>query len=334
MNKNAISAELKVGVLVLVGIIVLFYMSFRIGKYGVFREEGYQITVSVGNASGLDIKTPVQIAGVEIGKVRKIALEGYKANTTLIIKQGVKIPSDSKVAVRSQGVLGDKVIEIIPGPGKTFLAQGDRIENVIEAPDFNEIFTNVNVAAKNFGETMSDFKGLIGASEKENIKKSIENIQVMSGEFKELIKENKEGITRVVSNADEALTGLKTVVKEVESGKGTLGLLIADDRLYNDAKDVVGSMKNLTTDIEEGKGTIGKLVKDETLYADAKETAKNLKDITDGIKKGEGSLGKLVNDDKLYNETEKTMKKVQRAADGVSEMTPITILGTIFGLFF
>jgi phospholipid/cholesterol/gamma-HCH transport system substrate-binding protein len=334
MNKNAISAELKVGILVLVGIIILFYMSFRVGKYGVFREEGYEVNVSIGNASGLDIKTPVQIAGVEIGKVRRIALEGYKANATLIIKQGVKIPADSKVAVRSQGVLGDKVIEIIPGSGKTFLAQGDRIGNVIEAPDFNEIFTNVNVAAKNFGETMSDFKGLIGGSERENIKKSIENIQVMSGDFKELVKENKDGISRVVGNADEALIGLKTIVKEVESGKGTLGLLITDDKLYSDAKDVVGSMKNLTTGIEDGKGTIGKLINDETLYADAKETAKNLKDITEGIKKGEGSLGKLVNDDKLYNETEKTMKKVQRAADGVSEMTPITILGTIFGLFF
>ena len=334
MNKNAISAELKVGVLVLVGIIILFYMSFRIGKYGVFREEGYEIVVSIGNASGLDIKTPVQIAGVEIGKVRKITLEDYKANATLIIKEGVKIPTDSTVAVRSQGVLGDKVIEIMPGPAKVFLAQGDKIGNVIEAPDFNEIFTNVNVAAKSFGETMSDFKGLIGGTEKENIKKSIENIQVMSGDFKELIKENKESVTRIVNNADEALTGLKTVVKEVESGKGTLGLLITDDKLYNDAKDVVGSMKNLTSDIEEGKGTIGKLVKDDTLYVDARETAKNLKEITDGIKKGEGSLGKLVNDDKLYNETERTMKKVQRAADGVSEMTPITILGTILGLFF
>ena len=334
MNKDGISAELKVGILVLVGIIILFYMSFRVGKYGVFREQGYEVNVSIGNAGGLDIKTPVQIAGVEIGKVRKITLEGYKANATLIIKEGVKIPADSKVAVRSQGVLGDKVIEIIPGTGKTFLAQGDRIGSVIEAPDFNEIFTNVNVAAKNFGETMNDFKGLIGPSERENIRKSIENIQAMSGDFKELIKENKEGITRAVSNADEAFTGLKTVAKEIEGGKGTLGLLITDDKLYNDAKDVVASMKTITTEVEEGKGTIGKLIKDETVYADAKETIKNLKDITEGIKIGEGSLGKLVNDDKLYNETEKTMKKVQRAADGVSEMTPITILGTIFGLFF
>jgi phospholipid/cholesterol/gamma-HCH transport system substrate-binding protein len=192
----------------------------------------------------------------------------------------------------------------------------------------------VNVAAKNFGETMNDFKGLIGTNERENIKKSIENLQAVSGDFKDLIKQNKDGITRVVGNADEALTGLKTIVKEVGEGKGTLGLLVNDDSLYKDAKDAVDSMRNITSNIEEGKGTLGKLAKDEAVYEDAKETVKNFKDISEGIKNGEGSLGKLVKDDTLYNETEKTMKKVQRAADGVSEMTPITILGTIFGLFF
>ena len=334
MNRNMISAELKVGILVLAGIVILFYMSFSIGKYGIFREQGYEINVSIDNASGLDIKTPVQIAGVEVGKVRKITLDGYKAKATLIIKEGVKIPVDSRVAVKSQGVLGDKVIEIIPGKEKTLLAQGDSIDNIIQAPDFNEIFTNMNMAAKNFGETMGEFKGLISGNERANIKKSIENVQVVSSDFKEILKENKSNISRIVNTADEALTGLKTLVKDVEGGKGTLGLLVKDDTLYKDAKDAVGSIKTLTSDIEQGKGTIGKLIKDETIYTDAKDMVKNIKEITDGIKKGEGSLGKLTKDDKLYNETEKAAKKVQRAADGVSEMTPITILGTLFGIFF
>jgi phospholipid/cholesterol/gamma-HCH transport system substrate-binding protein len=246
----------------------------------------------------------------------------------------VKIPADSKVAVKSQGVLGDKFIEIIPGPGKTFLAQGGKIEDIIQTPNFDEIFTNVSTAAKNFGDTMSEFKGLVGENERANIKKSIENFQVVSGEFKNFVKENKNSMGRIVNNADETLTGLKAIVKNVEDGKGTLGLLAKDDKLYTDAKDAISTIKNITSDIEQGKGTIGKLVADEAIYADTKDTIKNIKDITDGIKKGEGSLGKFAKDDKLYNETEKAVKKVQRAADGMSEMTPVTILGTLLGMFF
>jgi phospholipid/cholesterol/gamma-HCH transport system substrate-binding protein len=334
MNNKIFSTELKVGILVLSGIIILFYMSFRIGKYGLFREQGYDLFVTFSNASGLDVKTPVQIAGVPVGKIKEIALDDYRARVTITIKKGVNIPADSKVAVKSQGVLGDKLIEIIPGPGKTFLVQGGKIEDIILTPNFDEIFTNVSTAAKNLGDTMSEFKGLVGETERVNIKKSIENIQVVSGDFKDLVKANKDNIGRIVDNADETLKGLKTIVKNVEDGKGTLGLLVKDDKLYRDAKDAVSTIKNITSDIEQGKGTIGKLVTDEAIYGDAKDALKNIKDITDGIKNGEGSLGKFAKDDKLYNETEKAVKKVQRAADGISEMTPVTILGTILGIFF
>jgi phospholipid/cholesterol/gamma-HCH transport system substrate-binding protein len=334
MNNKIFSTELKVGVLVLAGILILFYMSFRIGKYGFFQDQGYELAVTFSNANGLDVKTPVQIAGVAVGRIKEIVLESYKAKATLTIKKGVNIPVDSKVAVKSQGVLGDRFVEIIPGTGKTFLAQGGVIEDVIQAPNFDEIFTNVSTAAKNFGDTMSEFKGLVGEKERENIKKSIENIQIVSGEFKDVVKGNKENFSRIVNNADETLTGLKAIVKTVEDGKGTLGLLVKDDKLYMDAKDAVSTIKNITSDIEQGKGTIGKLVADDAIYTDAKDAIRNIKDITDGIKKGEGSLGKLTKDDKLYNETEKAAKKVQRAADGISEMTPVTILGTILGMFF
>ncbi len=334
MKNKVFSTELKVGILLLTGIIILFYMSFRIGKYGFFQEQGYELFVTFRNASGLDVKTPVQIAGVAVGRIKEIVLDSYKARVTITIKKDVKIPSDSRVAVKSQGVLGDKFIEIIPGPGKTFFAHGGRISDIIETPNLDEIFTNISTAAKNFGDTMSEFRGLVGEKEKVNIKNSIENIQVVSSEFKNLIHENRQNIDRIVDNADETLTGLKTIVKNVEDGKGTLGLLVQDDALYRDTKEAVATIKNITSDIEQGRGTIGKLVADDTVYIDAKDTIKNMKDITDGIKKGEGSLGKFAKDDRLYDETEKAVRKVQRAADGISEMTPVTILGTLLGMLF
>jgi len=334
MNKNAISPELKVGILVLIGIVILFYMSFRIGKFGVFREAGYDVIVFFDNASGLDPKSPVQIAGVQVGKVRKIKLDGYKAMATLVIKDNVNIPVDSKIAIKTQGVLGDKYIEIIPGVEKKFLAQGERIKDVVTSPDFDEIFTQINVVAKNFGDTMGEFKGIIGDKEKVNIKKSIDNIQVLSGEFKDLLKDNKDNMTRIVDNAATLSDGLQKIVSDIEGGKGTLGLLVKDDKLYNDARDAVASLKKNSTDIDQGKGTLGKLAKDDSIYIEAKETVKNMREITDGIKSGEGTLGKLAKDDSLYIEAERTMKKLQKGAEGLQEMTPITILGTIFGTIF
>ena len=334
MSSNKISPELKVGIVVLVSILILFYMSFRIGKFGAFRERGYEITVTFANANGLDPRSPVQIAGVEVGKVKKIALDAYKATLTLTIKEGVKVPADSKIIVKAQGLLGDKYIEILPGTEKKFLAQGDRVNDVIPGIDFNEVFTQINVAAKNFGETMGEFKDILGDREKENIKKSIANIESLSGDFRTFMTDNKGNITRVVNNTAVVSEKLSSIAQDIEQGKGTLGLLVKDDKLYNDAKDTVASLKSISKDIEEGKGTLGKFAKDETLYNDTKEAVSNIKDLTDGIKKGEGTLGKLAKDDSLYNETEKAMKKIQKGAEGLEEITPVTILGTVFGFLF
>jgi phospholipid/cholesterol/gamma-HCH transport system substrate-binding protein len=327
MVKKKISSEMLVGILVLIGIILLFYMSFRIGRFGAIGQQGYEIMVTLNNATGLDPRSPVQIAGIEVGRIKTIKLEGYKANVVLLIKKEIKIPADSKATVKTQGTLGDRYVEIIPGTAQAYLAVGDRINDATVSADLNEIFSQVSVIAKDFGETIDGFKGIIGEQEKANLKKSIENIQVVSGDFKALVANNKDNIGRIVNN-------LETVSKDIESGKGTIGKLVKDETLYNDAKDVVASLKTVSKDIEEGKGTFGKLAKDEALYTDVRKAVDNITEITDGIKKGEGTFGKLAKDESLYNETEKAMKKVQKAAEGIQELTPITILGTIFGSFF
>jgi len=160
---------------------------------------------------------------------------------------------------------------------------------------------------------------------------------------------------KTVETAKEAVETIKNVSEKIEKGEGTLGKLITDDTIYQDAKrtaetvrEAVETIKNVSEKIEKGEGTLGKLLKDESLYQDVKETVQSAKEtmqsanqalqsvkgIAEKVEKGEGTLGKLVNDDKLMKEAEKTMKKVQKAAEGIEEQTPITVLGTIIGIFF
>lgn len=88
MKINRLSPELKVGIVVLIGFIILFYMSFKISKFGILSEKGYELQVYLENANGIDPKSPVLIAGVEIGRVKKVKLDNFKALVTLIIKEG------------------------------------------------------------------------------------------------------------------------------------------------------------------------------------------------------------------------------------------------------
>jgi phospholipid/cholesterol/gamma-HCH transport system substrate-binding protein len=334
MKKTLITTEIKVGILVIIGVMLLFYMSFKVEKFGFFREDGYELSVIVDNATGLDARTPVFVAGVQVGNISKISLAGYKAKVRMLVRKNIKVPVDSKVAIKSQSLLGDKYIEIIPGVDNKYFAEGDKMTDVITSPDFDQLFARFDTAAKNIGDTMGEIKGIIGEDEKVNIKQSIENIQVASSDFRNILVKNKDDVKRIMSSAAAITNKVETIVKDVEQGKGTLGLLMKDDKLYNDAKDTVTSLKSIANDIEQGKGTLGMLAKDGTLYVEVKETFTNFKEITDGIKKGEGTLGRLAKDDSLYLETEKALKKVQKGAESLQEMAPITILGTIFGFLF
>jgi phospholipid/cholesterol/gamma-HCH transport system substrate-binding protein len=332
------TTEFKVGIVVLVGIVLLFYMSFRIGKFGSLTEgKGYFVTAHFKNTAGLDAKSPVEIAGVEVGRVNKITLDGTMAKATLLLKDDVKVPVDSAVAIKAFGILGEKYIEISPGQSKVYAKNGEELKNVVSYADYEEIFQNVSAAAKNFGDTVEQFKGILGEKDKQNLRESIENIQTASGDFKQMLAQNKGNVNRIVTNvaeasrklgpitdkADTTLTQIRTIVTDVEQGKGTLGKLAKDDVLYNDAKDMVASLKSVSSDIEQGKGTLGKLVKDDSLYMEAKETIRNVNEFSGSLKDGN-----------LLKEADKTMKKIQQAAEGVQEQTPISILGTVFGLFF
>ena len=82
------TTEFKVGIVVLLGIVILFYMSFRVGKFGSLTEgRGYTVTVHFKNIAGLDTKSPVEIAGVEVGRVNKITLDGSVAKAALLMKE-------------------------------------------------------------------------------------------------------------------------------------------------------------------------------------------------------------------------------------------------------
>ena len=332
------TTEFKVGILVLAGIIALFYMSFRIGEFGSLTEgPGYEVVAHFKNVAGLDTKSPVQIAGVDVGRVNKVSLDGTMAKTTLLMKKETKIPVDSRISIKSFGILGEKYLEITPGSSSIMAKNGDELKNVVSYADYDEIFQNVSTAARNIGDTVEQFKGIMNEKDKENLKSSLANLEVASGQFKDMLTENKGNVNRIVANvaaasgklgpmedkATATLARIDTIAQDVEQGKGTLGKLVNDDTLYNDAKETVASLKNISADVEQGKGTLGKLVNDDSLYVEAKETMKNVNQFSGQLKDGN-----------LVAEADKTMKKVQQAAEGVQEQTPISILGTIFGLFF
>ncbi len=136
--------------------------------------------------------------------MRKLSLDGYRAKASLLIKENVKIPTDSKLVIKSFGILGDKYLAIVPGQATTFLKPGDELSERGSCSRLRSDVQKRSICRENFSDVMGQFKGIIGDQEKSNLKESLKNIKVVSGEFKQMVTENKANVTRVVTNLAQA----------------------------------------------------------------------------------------------------------------------------------
>jgi len=134
--------ELAVGVFMIIGIICLGYLSIKLGKMEVFGDKGYEIQAIFSNSGGLKPGSSVVIAGVEVGRVKRVALDDYQAKVVLNIPLNVKIQEDAIASIKTKGLIGEKFVEITPGGADELIEPGGRIRDTQPAIDFEEIISN------------------------------------------------------------------------------------------------------------------------------------------------------------------------------------------------
>lgn len=133
--------ELAVGLFIIAGIVCLGYLSIKLGKMEIVGQKGYEIYGVFSNVGGLKVGSSVEIAGVNVGRVKSIALESYQANVVLNLPKGLKIQEDAIVSVKTKGLIGEKYIEIAPGGSEKIIKPGGRIRETQPAVDMEELIS-------------------------------------------------------------------------------------------------------------------------------------------------------------------------------------------------
>lgn len=137
--KDKTKQELLAGLFLLLGILSFTYFSVFLGGLSYSTTETYQINARFESVSGLKEGASVEIAGVRIGMVKSIELEGSRAMVTMQIKSGVPIEGDAIAAVRTKGLIGEKYIKLIPGGEPIFLESGEEIIDTESTLDIEEL---------------------------------------------------------------------------------------------------------------------------------------------------------------------------------------------------
>jgi phospholipid/cholesterol/gamma-HCH transport system substrate-binding protein len=263
--------EIKVGLFVLAALGVMIWMVFRLGGFQGYNQGTYNVDAYFAQAAGLKVGVTVQVAGIPVGRVVAIELSDQDtARVVMAIRQEVDLPADSRALIRTQGVLGDKYIEISPGEldsGGT-LAQKGHISDTQEAADLSELMEKLSSVADDLKSLTSALSADGGGEE---IRQIVHNVRKISEGLDTLITDNGPNLTEALDSLGRTARNLEAITEKVSSGQGTLGGLINDDAVLTDlrsalsgVREVTASVRQIADKVASGQGTLGRLVTDDT----------------------------------------------------------------------
>jgi phospholipid/cholesterol/gamma-HCH transport system substrate-binding protein len=203
--------ELKLGIFVFIGLVILMIFVLLIGDLKNL-VSAYKVNFVFNFINGVRIGAPIRLAGVDVGEIRDIKFQFNRGqgNTKIVlvglVKNGMCIPKDSQIWVNTLGLMGEKYIEIMPG--------------------------------KNYDDCLKENESMVG------------NDPLAMQEFGELAKSLAKKLDSSMLEIKDLAVSLKALTRNLDDGiskiknkEGTVGKLIYDDALYNEINALVTDIK-------------------------------------------------------------------------------------------
>jgi len=216
--------ELKVGIFIFIGIVILSVIIFSIGNfYSVKR--GYSIDVVFSFANGIGIGAPVRYSGVQVGEVQEINIyfdEKEKkplVRLTVWVSQNTWINENAKASINTLGLLGEKYLEISPGTRDARLLQKGDVLRGSDPVSTEELARSTKELIERIA-TLTDSVNKIAGDD--SLRLSLKN---------------------TVSNMEMLSSDLRDFLSSAKQGKGTIGRLMSDDTLYRHIDEMILDIK-------------------------------------------------------------------------------------------
>jgi phospholipid/cholesterol/gamma-HCH transport system substrate-binding protein len=135
------SQETIVGIFIVIGLLCIGYMTIKLGKIPIFGGDYYLLYARFSSVSGLRVDSPVEIGGIEVGRVEQLNIDQDKQMSvvTLRIGKSFKVYEDAVASIKTSGLIGDKFIKIDPGGGGDILKPGGTITETNSPIDVEDL---------------------------------------------------------------------------------------------------------------------------------------------------------------------------------------------------
>ncbi len=284
-------SNLKVGIVVLIGIIVFVFIVSIVGTEQNIFTSTYKVKFFVTNVHGLVNGAMVSLGGLKVGYVSSMvfvtrdSVNGVEVSADLMTKYRPSITTSTVAQIKTIGLLGDKYIDLTIGSeNETPIPENSYIP-IVESFD-------IETAGPQFKAALADFTELMGSA-----KRIAGSMERGEGSIGRLIKH-----PTVANETEKFLKSLNSLMNSIEQKRGLLGQIAYNESLSKNISDISSNLKSVTDQIREGKGTMGKLIMDDRLYLSLSSFTARADTLMSKASADTSSVSQLVGNGNFYRE--------------------------------
>lgn len=325
--------KVRLGLFVVAGLVLFILTIFVIGKQKNLFTPVLKLTSTFSNVSGLQAGTNVRFSGINVGTVENITfVNDTTVRVDLLIKRDVWqfIKSDCKVTLGSDGIIGDRLVVILPGSALAPLANEGQVLESIQPIESTAIMARLDATTANvedISKQISDISGNINSGD--GTLNSLIRDPILAENFKQSIA-NLNTFTRGLAGSDVVMASLKEtainaadiskqlalVMNKINKGDGTLGRLIQDTTMVEDLSQTLLNLKKSSQGLT-GTDTI--MAKLNVTAGNAEIISQQLTEMMAEINNGNGTIGRLIRDTTFAENLNQTMINLKRSSKGLDE---------------
>lgn len=274
--------EVRVGVFVLLGILAFFTALFTMTDVGTFRGRYYATTV-VQDAGGVRRGDPVQMRGVNIGRVIRFNMVPEGVAVTMELQGEYEVPADSRAQLKSNGLLGGMVAEIIPGRSPESIEDGAVLPGSTEGGMMDAAAGLGTQADQVLGRAQAllseETVGAVGESALE-MRALLAQLTALTNEQRAELNGLTSSLRRSAAEVEQATTGaqLEQALARVDA------ITLQMDQATASLNRSTGSLETVLARLERGEGTLGKLSTDPSLYDNMNRAATSMNELAEAIR--------------------------------------------------
>lgn len=289
--------EIRVGAIVILGALIAVIGTMWFQKFQL-AEKRYTFFARFNEVGGLTSGDPIQVNGVESGRVNAVDLLPSGVVVEMAVREGVVIPLDSNIALKSIGIMGERFVWIQLGDSTVAISPGDTLDGEYlmglseVMGSAGAILSEVEVTTQHLREIATSLSG------NGRLQEGVDDFAATSKNLRGMTERNRDRLDRAIIRFEHSATLLDSLINgrfpAIDSSLASLGRVGGQAEVTVDnLAEVSQDLREITAKLRAGEGSAGRLLHDDTFILRLESTVAELDSLVSDIQRNPGRYVKF-----------------------------------------